>query len=237
MGENNGLSAADVALLSGNNDNGFGGNGWGGMIWLFAILALMGGGFNGGFGGGYRPQYATQDFVQNGFNFNDLQSQNRDIMGAITSGAAQAVAATNQAKYDNINVEKDIQAALTAQIGDVRTNQMTLLANQNDCCCNTRMLINEVGNNIAAQIAQARYENAMNTSAINANTTAQTQRVIDMMTGNTIQDLRDQVGQLQLANQLQGVMRYPQGWTYNAGTNPFCNGGCNNHGCCNGMNM
>ena len=135
MNDNGSLTASDVALLTGNNNNdGFGNGGWGGMIWLFAILALMGGGFGGNWGGGgYRPQYATQDFVQNGFNFNDLQSQNRDIMNAITTGAAQAVAATNQAKYDNINVEKDIQAALTAQIGDVRTNQMTLLANQNDC--------------------------------------------------------------------------------------------------------
>ena len=34
MGEN-GLSASDVALLSGNNNGGFGGeNGWGGLIWL-----------------------------------------------------------------------------------------------------------------------------------------------------------------------------------------------------------
>ena len=40
--ENGGLSAADVALL--NND---GMGGWNGMIWLFAILALMGGGFGG----------------------------------------------------------------------------------------------------------------------------------------------------------------------------------------------
>ena len=44
--DNGGLSAADVALL---NNDGMGGNGWGGMIWLFAILALMGGDF-GGFG-------------------------------------------------------------------------------------------------------------------------------------------------------------------------------------------
>ena len=229
MNDNNGLTASDVALLTGNNNNGWNDNGgWGGMIWLFAILALMGGGFGGGWGGnGYHPQYATQDFVQNGFNFNDLQSQNRDIMNAITSGAAQAVAATNQAKYDNINVEKDIQAALTAQIGDIRTNQMTLMANQNECCCNTRQLISQVGNDISAAIAQARYENAMNTAAINANTTAQTQRILDTFTGNQIQDLRDQVSQLQLANQLQGVMRYPSGWTYNAGVNPFCNGGCN----------
>lgn len=232
MNGNEGLTASDVALLTGNND-GFGNGGWGGMIWLFAILALMGGGFGGNWGGnGYRPQYATQDFVQAGMNFSDLQDQNRDLMNAITNGTAQAVAATNQAKYDNINVEKDIQAALTAQIGDVRTNQMTLLANQNDCCCTTKMALNEGFNSINAAIAQARYENAMNTAAINANTTAQTQRIIDMMTGNTIQDLRDQVQGLQLANQLQGVMRYPQGWTYNAGVNPFCNNGC---GC--GMNM
>ena len=39
MGEN-GLSASDVALMS---RDGEGYNGWGGMIWLFAILAMMGG--------------------------------------------------------------------------------------------------------------------------------------------------------------------------------------------------
>lgn len=230
MNPTDGLSAADVALLSGNNGNGGFADGWGGLIYLIAILAMMNGGFGGGFGGnGYRPQYATQDFVQNGFNFNDLQDQNRDIMNAITGGAAQAVAATNQAKYDNINVMKDVQAAIIGQIGDIRTNQMQLLANQNDCCCSTKQLISEVGNNIVSQIAQNRYENAMNTASINANTTAQAQRLIDMMTGNTIQDLRDKVQALQLQDALNGVVRYPQGWTYNAGNNPFCNNG----GCCN----
>jgi hypothetical protein len=66
MGEN-GLTASDVALMSRDGDN-FG-NGWGGMIWLFAILAMMGGGFNwgGGAGRGYE-QYATRDQVQNGFD-------------------------------------------------------------------------------------------------------------------------------------------------------------------------
>ena len=235
MGENGNLTASDVALLTGSNNDGFGNGGWGGMIWLFAILALMGGGFGGNWGGGgYRPQYATQDFVQNGFNFNDLQSQNRDIMGAITSGAAQAVAATNQAKYDNINVEKDIQAALTAQIGDVRTNQLTLLANQNDCCCSTKMALNEGFNSINAGIAQARYENAMNTAAINQTTNAGVQKILDAITGNRMADMQNQINDLQLQNALNGVMRYPQGWTYNAGTNPFCGG---NNCCCGGMNM
>ena len=229
MNGNEGLTASDVALLT-NGNNGFGmDGGWGGMIWLFAILALMGGWGNGGFGGnGYHPQYATQDFVQNGFNFNDLQDQNRDIMNAITNGTAQAVAASTQAKYDNINVMKDVQAAIISQIGDVRANQMQLLANQNDCCCSTKLLINEVGNNIISQLAQARYENAMNTASINANTNAGVQRILDMYTGNQIQDLRDQVQNLNLKSQLADVVRYPNGWTYTAGNNPFCSG----NNCC-----
>ena len=228
----NGLSASDVALLSGNND-GLGGSGWGGMIWLFAILAMMNGGF-GGFGGnGYRPQYATQDFVQNGMNFSDLQDQNRDIMTAITNGTAQAVAATNQAKYDNINVEKDIQAALTAQIGDVRTNQMTLMANQDACCCSTKTLISEVGNNIINALAQNRYEAAMNTASINNTTNAGVQKILDAITGNRMAEMQNQINALQLDRALAGVVRYPNGWTYNAGNNPFCA----NNGCCGGMNM
>jgi len=241
MNETNGLTASDVALLTGNNNDGFGNGGWGSMIWLFAIIALMGGWGNGGFGGnggrfanaiGYE-NLATSNEVQRGFDNQNQMANQREILAAVNAGTAQAVATTNQAKYDNINVAKDIQTALIAQIGDVKTNQMQLLANQNDCCCSTKMLINEVGNNIASQIAQARYENAINTNAINANTTAQTQRIIDMMTGNTIQDLRDQVQALQLQGQLQNVVRYPSGWTYNAGNNPFCG----NNGCGCGCNM
>lgn len=216
MNENNGLTASDVALLTGNNNNGWGDNGgWGSMIWLFAILALMGGGF-GGFGGnGYHPQYATQDFVQNGFNFNDLQDQNRDIMSAITNGAAQAVAAANQAKYDSITVAKDIQSALTSQISEARMGIQNLAAAQQQCCCQ-----------IQAAIAENNYNNAMNTAAINANTTAQTQRIIDTITGNRMDEMQNRINQLELQNQLGNVVRYPSGWTYNAGNNPFCNNNC-----------
>ena len=135
MNESNGLTASDVALLTGNNNGGWDGNGgWGSMIWLFAILALMGGGFGGNWGsGGYRPQYATQDFVQNGMNFSDLQNQNRDILTAINNGTASAVAAAKEAEYESVAVAKDIQGTIISQIGDVRNNQMQLLANQNQC--------------------------------------------------------------------------------------------------------
>lgn len=202
------VSLADIAAVTGND-------GFGGMsaIWIIAILFLCGmGGFN---NNGYQPQYATQDFVQNGFNFNDLQDQNRDILTAINNGTAQSVAATNQAKYDNINVAKDIQASLTAQINDVRGMEQNILAKESECCCSTLRAIDGVN-----------YNAAMNTASINANTTEQTQKILDALAANKIEALQNRVNELELQNAMSGVVRYPNGWTYNAGMSPFC-GGCN----------
>lgn len=207
MGEN-GLTASDVALL---NNDGMGGNGWGGMIWLFAILAMMNGGL--GFGGGYRPQYATQDFVQNGFNFNDLQDQNRDIMNAINFGTSQAVATTNQVYHDIMNGIYDKYGEIQRDIAALQVGQANLLAHQNECCCNLR-----------AQLMQINYDAAMRDAATNANIVAQAQSLKDMFTGNRMEAMQNRINQLELQNQLQGVVRYPSGWTYNAGASPFCNG-------------
>ena len=46
----------------------------------------------------------------------------------------------------------------------------------------------------------------------------------------TIDGLRQQISALNLNQAMCGVVRYPNGWTYNAGTSPFCNC-CNS--CCN----
>lgn len=207
--ENGTLTASDVALLSGNNGN------WGdtSFMWVLALLILANGGF-GGFGG-YAPQYATQDFVQNGFNFNDLQDQNRDIMNTITNGTAQTVAAVNQAKYDNINVAKDIQAVLGNQLSDIRTAQVNALANQNSCCSSTLRAIDNLS-----------YQGAMNTASINETTVAQTQRILDAITVNKMTEMQNRINQLELQGALAGVVRYPSALTYNAGASPFCVNGC-----------
>ena len=208
MGEN-GMTPADIAAVNGNGMN----NGWDGMIWLFAILAMMNGGF--GFGGGYRPQYATQDFVQNGFNFNDLQDQNRDIMNAINYGTSQAIATTNQVYHDIMAGIYDKYGELQRDIAALQVGQANLLANQNECCCNLR-----------AQLMQNNYDAAMRDAATNANFTAQIQSLKDMIKDDKMGAMQNRINQLELQNQLQGVVRYPNGWTYNAGNSPFC-GGCN----------
>lgn len=200
------LTASDVALL--NND---GMGGWNGMIWLFAILALMGGGF-GGWGNnaamnalGYE-NLATSNEVQRGFDNQNLQAQTRDILSAVNSGTAQNVAAVNQAKYDNITVAKDIENMVLGQIGEVKVGQAQLLANQNECCCNMRL----------------EMANAM--SATNANVVAQTQKILDALAQNKIEALQQQVNQLSLQNALAGVVRYPANTFYSVPSTIFTNG-------------
>lgn len=207
MGEN-GLSAADIAAISGNE------NGWGGMIWLFAILALMGGGFGGWNNRGYE-QYATRDQVQNGFDTQNLEAQTRDILAAVNAGTAQSVAAANQVYHDVVEYVGDKYSELQRDVAGLAIGQANLLAHQNECC-----------GGITRQLMQNNYDAAMRDAATNANIVAQSQKILDAIIGNKIEAMQNRINQLELQNQLQGVVRYPNGWTYNAGTSPFC-GGCN----------
>lgn len=215
MGEGTGLSASDVALL--NDGNGFNNNSF---IWLFAILALMGGGFGGwgnnnGFANaiGYE-NLSTSNEVQRGFDNQNSMANQRDILAAVTSGTAQAVSATNQTFHDTVNALQDKYSELQRDIAGVALTQANAIANQNECCCNTKM-----------QISQSNYEAAMRDAATNANFTAQIQSVKDLIAGNRIADMQNQINELQLQNAMAGVVRYPNAWTYNAGVSPFC--GCN----------
>ena len=211
MGEN-GLTASDVALMSRDGDYG---NGWGGMIWLFAILAMMGGGFNwGGAGRGYE-QYATRDQVQNGFDTQNLQAQTRDILAAVNAASMAGVQATNQVYHDVVSYVGDKYGELQRDVAGLAVGQANLLAHQNDCC-----------GGLTRQIMQNNYDAALRDAATNANFTAQIQGVKDLIAQDKMEAMQNRINQLELQNALAGVVRYPNGWTYNAGNSPFC-GGCN----------
>lgn len=209
--EGNGIMP--VMNMSGNDA--FSGSG----IWLFAILALLWGGNSGGLFGNNGNANAIQADVNRGFDNQNLQAQTRDILTAVNSGTAQSVAATNQTFHDTLAVLSDKYNEITRDIGGLAVGQANLLAKENECCCATLRAIDGVN-----------YNAAMNTAAINANVTANTQKILDAITGNRMADMQNQINQLSLAQALNGVVRYPAGMTYNAGTSPFCNCGCG----CNG---
>ena len=95
-----------------------------------------------------------------------------------------------------------------------RTYEMQSSIDQ--CCCNTQRNLDGVNYNIEAKAAE-----------INANTTAQTQKILDAISGNRMADMQNQINQLQLQNAMCGVVRYPMASTYAMSNNPFC--GCNNY--------
>ena len=198
----NGLSASDVALMA--KDGGFGDS----FVWIFGLLILIGL-FNGGWGGNSSTNTLDQD-IQRGFDNQNLQAQTRDILSAVTAGTAQSVAATNQTFHDNLAAMQSLYNETARDIAGIAVGQAQILANQNECCCSTKM-----------EIAQNRYEAAMNTAAINANTTAQTQKILDAIAQNKIESLTAKINELELAQATSNVIRYPNAWTFPA-NNPFC---------------
>lgn len=213
--ENGGLSASDAMLLGSNG--GLGGlGGFGGIIGLLAVLGMINGDGifgNGNRNGGYQPQYATQQDVQFTSQFGQILDGNRDILAQISNGTAQSVAATNQTFHDTVSVLSDKYSELARDIAALAVTQTQAMANQNQCCCDIKQLIQAVAANTDAQIAQAKYENAMNLAGFE-------QRLNSKIDANTIQDLRDKLGAVQDQLNMAGVIRFPNSWTFGAGPFP-----------------
>ena len=196
-------SLSDVAAVTRGNE-GFDGFGGSGAWVLIILFALIFGWGGNGFGNrGNAGQPVTEAGLCNAMNFNNLENS----VGRLND--SQAAGFTG--------IQRDLCqgfAAINAGINNAR------FENQ-QCCCETQRLIDR--NN---------YDAAMNTAAINANTTAQTQKILDAICGNRIADMQNQINQLQLQAALCGVVRYPTMTTYATNCNPFfssanCGCGCN----------
>lgn len=214
MAETTPMTPADMSAVLGNrgygygNGFGFGGDG-GGLFAILLIVLLMGGGNAWGFGNrGAFGTEAIQNQMQQGFDNQNTMANQREILAAV-----------NQNFHDNLNVIQDKYGELTRDIYGVSGQVAQVLANQNACCCDTKMLIQETS-------AQNRYDALKNTNDINAVTIGQTQKILDAISTNKIEALQGRINQLELNNAVAGVVRYPTQYAYNAGPSPFCGGSC-----------
>ena len=197
-----GVSLADIAAVTDNKDGMFGGEGGG--MWIFALLILLligGGGFFGN-NRGINGEPVTEAGLCNAMNFNNLENAVGRLGDNLTNTYIGLQNGICQLGYEN---QKSF-GTLSSQLAQ--------------CCCETQRAIDGVN-----------YNGAINTAAINANTTAQTQKILDAMAQNKIESLQAQVNQLQLQSAMCGVVRYPNATTYTAGFGPFCNQGCCSTGC------
>jgi hypothetical protein len=114
---------------------------------------------------------------------------------------------------------KDGNFNVLGELRDIQSGVNAGFASQQTCCCETLRAIDSVN-----------YNGAINTAAINATTTAQTQKILDAIAGNRMADMQNQINQLQLQAALCGVPRTsPYGYAVVPNFAGYC--GCNG-GCC-----
>ena len=200
--------------------DGYGFGDGGAFMWIFALLILANGGFGGWGNNGFAnaigyENLATSNEVQRGFDNQNTMANQREILSAVTAGTAQSVAATNQSFHDMLTVVSDKYNEITRDVAGLAVGQANALANQNACCCETKQMI-----------MQNNYDAAMRDAATNANFTAQIQGVKDMLAQDKIEALQAQVSQLQLAQATNGMLKFPNSWSYGAGPFPPIFGGC-----------
>ena len=186
------------------------GDGNGSFMWIFGLLILLGlfngGGF--GFGGNGNTNALSAD-MQRGFDAQNTMAQTRDILSAVTNGTAQTIAASTQNAANAISAIKDGNASLIREFGNVETALSGMAGEVQSCCCNILRAVDGVN-----------YNSAINTAAINANTTAQTQKILDAIMGNRMADMQSQINALQLQNATSGMLRFPSSWAFNGGVFP-----------------
>lgn len=171
----------------------------GGGMWIFAllILLLIGGG---GFFGNNRTngEPVTEAGLCNAMNFNNLENAVGRLSDSLQNDYMGLQNGICNLGYESLRNFNGLQSQIS------------------ECCCTTQRAIDGVN-----------YNGAINTAAINANTTAQTQKILDAMAQNKIESLQAQVNQLQLQSAMCGVIRYPNATTFSAGMNPYFNScGC-----------
>ena len=204
MGEN-GLSASDVAVLSGNygrsNDGGmFGGNGdWGAWIILFLIFGLFGngrgfGGFGGGAGtGGCGCQpCATQADVRAAVDQQTLISK----LDQQTYGLADSTYALNNTITNGFH---GVDNAICNLGYNVQSGFNAIGHQISDCCCTTQRAIDSVRYDMATQACDTRNVIQNSTRDILESNNANTRAILDFMTSSKIADLQAENQSLKLA--------------------------------------
>lgn len=223
------MSPSDVAVMMNDRNNDGWGNGMG-FMWIFALLILANGGFGGWGNNGFAnaigyENLSTSNEVQRGFDNQNSMANQREILAAVNSSALQEQQNSNQNTQYMMGMFNDKYNELQRDIAGVSLQQAQSLANQNQCCCETKMLI-------ADTAANQRYESAMQNNAVLQAIQAEGNAARQLMQQNTIEGLQQKVQTLEMQNAMAGVIRYPMSTAYNAGYNPFCN---YNNGCCGNM--
>lgn len=184
-----GLSASDVALLSGRNtgNDGFGeSSGW--WIIVFLIFALGGwgrngnNGFGGGNSGGVGENYVlATDFATIERKLDTIANGICDSTFALNNTATNGFAATQQTLCQGFS---GINQAITANGYETRLGVNNLAAQLASCCCDVRQQISDSSCATQRAIDGVNYNMAMNTNVLQQTLCNNTRDIIENQNAN-----------------------------------------------------
>lgn len=215
------MSPADIAAVMGNNGGRNNGDGMFGNDWAWIVILLLfgwggrgfggfGGGFGGGYGSGCGAPCATQADVRAAVDQQTLISK----IDQQTYGLADSFTALNNTLNNNFRGVDNAICTLGYQGAQHASN---LSAQMAQCCCDTRAAIKDVdvgiertGWNISKQISDCccdvekmNLQSRFDAQAYNCNTLQAIDklgdRIIDYMSNEKVQALRDENQALRLA--------------------------------------
>ena len=186
MNYDSGLSASDVALIQGrNNDNSGFGDGFGSFWVVLFILVLFGGWGNRGFGGyGFGGGFGTGSVSDNYVLASDFATLQRQIDSS-TATLERKADATQQGLCDGfyamntgmLNGFSGVQQAMcqgfsgvnnaiTTNGYETRLGIQGLSSDLASCCCDLKQEVANVGCSINRNIDSINYNMAMNTNQL-----------------------------------------------------------------------
>lgn len=180
----NGMSPADLAAVTGRNNNGdgmFGGNGaWWIIILFLFVFCGWGGNARGGQGTAMDGYVLTSDFA-------NIERKIDSVNNGLCNGFYQQAQLTNGVQMQMANgfgqaelSRSNQQAALMQQL-----NNMAMQAAE--CCCKTQTAIQGVNYNMANQACEIRNTMQNGTRDIIENQNANARAVLDALTAQRIE--------------------------------------------------
>lgn len=185
--------------VGGNSGFGFGGDG----IWALLIFAMI---FNGGFGfGANGNNLATQDYVASEFTQRDIADVNTNLNNGFQN-TNNAIAAGFGRTNDNIY---DLRQNVL--VGDMNTQNQILenrYASQLSACQTQRDILtqtNELNTNLLTTALQNQSKMDECCCSLKAQGIENTQKILDAMNQNTIDNLRSEVNDLKNTITANGI--------------------------------
>ena len=199
-----GLSAADVAAVTG----GFGNNGFfggDGAWWLIILLLFANNGWGNGFGfggGGYGMMpwmmgNTTQNDIQRGFDQSALMGSLNGITGAISNGFANA-------EISRCNAQTNVLQALNNNQAAVVSGMNSLAMNLQNCCCENRANVADLKYVVATENCADRAAVSDGIRDLMAANVANTQALVNS-TNAGFQSIMDKICQLELDGKNQTI--------------------------------